>query len=186
MDLVFIIVYIVWGFSEIMINRLMRSKNTDQQNADRNSLSLIWLTIIVSIGIAIYISMAYFLPVANSAAIPFIGLGSILLGLVLRLFIINSLGKFFTADVTIRQEHKLKTDGFYKFLRHPSYFASLLSFIGFGLSLNNWLSLLIIFIAILTAFINRIKVEEKILTEHFGKEYIDYKKTTNGLIPFIC
>lgn len=148
-------------------------------------MSLIWGTIVISISIAVYISMAYYLPVAKFVAIRYIDLGLILLGLVLRLFIINSLGKFFTADVTIRKEHKLKTDGYYRFLRHPSYFGSLLSFIGFGLSPNNWLSLLIIFIAILAAFINRVKVEEKILTEHFGREYTDYKKTTTGLIPFI-
>ncbi len=94
MNLVFPIAYIAWGFSEIMINRLMRSKETDRQNADKNSLSLIWGTIFISISIAVYISMAYYLPVVKFVAIRYIGLGLILLGLVLRLFIINSLGKF--------------------------------------------------------------------------------------------
>ncbi|MEP6583946.1 MAG: hypothetical protein ABJA90_06755, partial [Ginsengibacter sp.] len=77
MNFVFMIAYIVWAFSEIMINRLMRSKNTDQQNADKNSLSLIWITIIISISIAVYISMAYYLPVAKFAGIRYIGLGLI-------------------------------------------------------------------------------------------------------------
>ncbi|WP_091394853.1 methyltransferase family protein [Flavobacterium noncentrifugens] len=65
------------------------------------------------------------------------------------------------------ENHKLKTDGFYKFLRHPSYFASLVSFVGFGISLNNWIALAIITTAIFTAFAYRIQVEEKVLGRIF-------------------
>jgi isoprenylcysteine carboxyl methyltransferase (ICMT) family protein YpbQ len=39
---------------------------------------------------------------------------------ILRLAIIATLGQFFTVEVTIKQNHKLKKDGFYKYLRHPS------------------------------------------------------------------
>jgi len=117
--------------------------------------------------------------------ITYLGLALIVIGVIIRLIIIKSLGSFFTANVTIKQNHKLKTDGFYRFLRHPSYTALLLSFIGFGISLNNWISLMIIVITILIVFINRIRIEEKVLIEYFGQEYLDYKKTTKALIPFI-
>lgn len=103
----------------------------------------------------------------------------------IRLIAVFSLGKMFTVDVTIRKDHALKKNGIYKFLRHPSYAGSLLSFIGFGLSLNNWVSLLIVFIAILSVFLLRINIEEKLLLQQFGKEYVDYKKKTAALIPFI-
>ncbi|MFZ4464869.1 MAG: methyltransferase family protein, partial [Bacteroidales bacterium] len=64
--------------------------------------------------------------------------------------------------------------GLYKFLRHPSYTGSLISFLGFGLSLNNWLSLFIVFLPVLFSIIHRINIEEKLLTERFGKQYSDY------------
>jgi protein-S-isoprenylcysteine O-methyltransferase Ste14 len=95
------------------------------------------------------------------------------------------LGRFFTVNVTIRDDHKLIQSGFYKYLRHPSYTGSLLSFLGFGLSLDNWLSLAIIFLPTLFAFIYRMKVEENVLSEQFGEQYQDYILKTKRIIPFI-
>ena len=113
------------------------------------------------------------------------GLALIIVGMILRLTIVASLGKFFTVNVTILEDHKLKQDGFYKYVRHPSYSASLLSFIGYGVSLNNWISLVIVTAAALTAFMIRIRIEEKTLTDHFGSKYVEYKKKTKRLIPFV-
>jgi len=134
---------------------------------------------------ATYISTKIYLPISAYAYITEIGLAVIIAGIILRLFIVRTLGKFFTVDVTIRKGHQLLKTGFYKKLRHPSYFASLISFIGYGISLNNWLSLILILIAVLTVFIYRISVEEKTLIAHFGNEYLDYKKKTYAIIPFI-
>ena len=99
--------------------------------------------------------------------------------------IIRSLGKYFTVDVTIRQDHQIKKEGFYKFLRHPSYAFSLLTSLGFGLYLNNWLSLIFAFVPPFLAFSYRIKIEEQALVEKFGDEYTEYRKSTNKMIPFI-
>ena len=185
MNSLFNIIYITWGLSEIFISRFLRSKAGDKKNQDKNSLAVIWITIIIAITLAIYISIHYYLPISASQTIRYYGLALIAAGIILRLIVIGSLGKYFTADVTIRQGHQLKKDSFYKYLRHPSYSASVLSFVGFGLSLNNWVSLILIVVAILFAFIRRINVEEKTLTKHFGQEYIAYKKSTYRLIPFI-
>ena len=92
---------------------------------------------------------------------------------------------FFTVDVTIRDDHKIKKDGLYRLIRHPSYSGSILSFIGFGISLNNWISLFIISLPVIFAMIHRIKVEEKLLVARFGKEYVDYMRKTFRLIPWI-
>lgn len=185
MNLIFSLTYFFWLLSEILLNRLLRSKSTDRKKADKGSLSLIWMIIIVTIFIAVFISGNFYFPIFSNTAFQYAGLAIIFIGIILRLLAVASLGKFFTVDVTIRQNHKLKKDGIYKYLRHPSYFASLISFIGFGISLNNWVALLLITFAILTAFIIRIKVEEKVLIEQFGSEYIEYKKATSRLIPFI-
>jgi len=34
-------------------------------------------------------------------------------------------------------------------------------------------------------FLNRIRIEERLLTEEFGEEYRGYKMAVNKLIPFI-
>ena len=73
----------------------------------------------------------------------------------------------------------------YRFVRHPAYTGSLLSFLGLGLAFNNWLSLGLIFIPVLAAFLYRIKVEEKVLRGAFGRDYESYSAETARLIPWI-
>lgn len=181
----FTITYFIWCLSEILLSRLLRTKSTDKQNADKGTLTIIWITIIICIVLSVNISIAYYNPISENSMTRYLGLAIIYIGIILRMLVVKSLGKLFTVTVTIRQDHKLKKDGFYKYIRHPSYLASFLSFVGFGISLNNWISLLLICSAILFVFILRIKVEEKVLIQEFGTEYIEYKKTTKGIIPFI-
>jgi protein-S-isoprenylcysteine O-methyltransferase Ste14 len=163
----------------------MRSKKQDKQHKDKHSLLLIWVTIFVAIFSSIYVSLNYYFPILDNIYISYSGLIIIIIGTIFRLIILKSLGKYFTVDVTIKNNHRLKKDGFYKFLRHPTYFVSLITFIGFGISLNNWMSLIIVFLLITSVFMYRIKVEEKALIQEFGEEYLEYKKSTKGLIPFI-
>jgi len=185
MSLITVVIYIAWLLSEILLNRMLRSKSSDKAGADRNSLGFIWLTIAVSISLAVFITCRIAAPLANSPMVAYAGLAVIVLGMILRLAAVASLGRFFTVDVTIREEHRLKQDGMYRYLRHPSYAASLLSFIGFGISLNNWISLILVTAAILFAFMMRIRVEEQVLTGQFGQAYLEYKKRTKALIPFV-
>ena len=185
MNLLFTITYIVWVLSEIVLNRILRPKSSDKKNADKGSLMFLWATIIVSITLSVFIANNTYLPILLNPVIQYVGLAMIYVGIAIRIIAIVSLGQFFTVFVTIRESHKLKKDGIYKYLRHPSYSGSLLSFIGLGLTMNNWISLLLISLSIIIAFIFRINIEEKVLIEQFGSEYLEYKKVTRGLIPFI-
>ncbi len=185
MDWLFWIVYIIWGSSEAILNRTLRSAATDKQNEDKHSLSLIWITVIVATVSAVLIASNLRLLIYSQAVFQYTGILLILVGVLLRIAAVVSLGKYFTVDVTIRQRHRLKEDGMYTYIRHPSYAASLLSFIGFGVALNNWLSLGLITVAILTVFIRRMNIEEAVLTRQFGEEYLSYKAKTKRLIPFV-
>ena len=49
-------------------------------------------------------------------------------------------------------------DGPYRVLRHPSYTGGLLTMVGIGLAIGNWLSLLLV---VLAAYGYRIQVEER-------------------------
>jgi protein-S-isoprenylcysteine O-methyltransferase Ste14 len=177
--------YIVWFSSEILLNRIFRSGAKDIRNKDRNSLRYIWWTIIFSISIGVYLSRRYFFPISIGDWMPITGLVMIWFGVILRFYVIRTLGSFFTVDVTIRENHLLKTNGCYKYLRHPSYSAALVSFTGFGLALNNWFSLLMVTLPVFFVFIVRIRIEEQVLIEKFGEAYLDYRKSTWAVIPFI-
>jgi protein-S-isoprenylcysteine O-methyltransferase Ste14 len=45
--------------------------------------------------------------------------------------------------------------------------------------------MLIVFIPVTLVFMNRMRIEEELLISNFGQEYIDYKKRTWRLIPFV-
>jgi protein-S-isoprenylcysteine O-methyltransferase Ste14 len=40
-------------------------------------------------------------------------------------------------------------------------------------------------IPVIAGFLNRINVEEKFMAEQMGQKYLEYKRTTKRLIPFI-
>lgn len=186
---VFYILMFLWLASEVFYKQRLASNETDKKGKDKSSLNILWVIIILSISLSIFVSYIRFgtlsLMMSESIWIIYLGLLLIFAGIVSRIFIIKSLGKYFTVDVTIRKEHKIKKDGIYSILRHPSYAASLLTFFGLGIYLNNWFSLAIAFIPPFLAFLYRINVEEKALIEQFGQDYIDYKRQTKKLIPFI-
>jgi len=90
-----------------------------------------------------------------------------------------------TVNVTIGEDHQLIQQGLYRYIRHPSYSGSLLSFFGLGMALGSWLSFLIIFFPILCSFLYRISVEEEALSNSFGSRYEDYRRKTRRLIPLV-
>jgi len=125
------------------------------------------------------------LPLSRNYQIAYLGLVLILAGVIIRITAIRTLAKFFTVNLALHNDHQLITKGLYKFIRHPSYTGSLLSFVGLGVSFNNWLSLFVIVIPIFISFMYRIKVEEKLMIQQFGSEYINYKTSTKRFIPLI-
>ncbi len=177
--------YVIWILSEVILNRRFRSGKTDKKSVDKNSEGLIWLFIVVAMTASVFISKSYSFPIFTNEQLEFTGPVLIITGIAIRFIAIKQLGRFFTVDVTIRKDHQLMQSGFYNVIRHPSYSGSLLSFFGFGLTLNNWLGLAVVFLTVLFAFIHRMNIEEKVLMDQFGSRYAEYVKKTKRIFPFI-
>jgi protein-S-isoprenylcysteine O-methyltransferase Ste14 len=180
-----LIISFLWLISEISLAFLKRSSSSGK-DLDKFSLRILWITILVSITVGVYLAMLgigrFNIYVRETY---FIGLFFILAGLLLRWIAIFQLRKYFTVNVSIREDQQLIQKGLYRYLRHPSYSGSLLSFLGLALVFNNWLTFLIIFLPILCAFLNRISVEEAELRKSFGENYMAYARRTKKLIPGI-
>lgn len=87
-------------------------------------------------------------------------------------------------EFQIKKNHELITKGIYGYVRHPIYGGILLVVPGVLLVSTSWT--FIVSILVLLFFLNSYaKREEKLLTKHFGKKYIEYKKMTKKFIPFI-
>nr|WP_315033411.1 isoprenylcysteine carboxylmethyltransferase family protein [uncultured Chryseobacterium sp.] len=185
LSILFTVSMVAWFLSEILYKNILKSGKEDKQDKDKSTLNILWLAIPFSIMTAVIASYNSRFPIVSGSWISYVGEGLILIGIIFRYVIIRSLGTYFTVDVTIKENHQIKKEGFYKYLRHPSYAFSLLTSLGLGLYLNNWLSLIFAFVPPFLAFSYRIKVEEQTLIEQFGNEYIEYRKKTKKLIPFI-
>lgn len=114
-----------------------------------------------------------------------LGFALICSGCALRHWAILTLGRFFRFVVVIQNDHRVVTDGPYRFVRHPAYTGALLVQLGIGIALANSLSLLICLVMPMAGFILRIHREEFALTADLGTEYLDYAATTKRLIPKI-
>ena len=181
----FIIIWSIWFLSEILLNRFFRSGKNIKNDRDKGTIRIIWITLVIAISLGVVIATFLRAPIGTTIIIPYVGLILIVFGIIFRFISIWTLGRLFTVDVTIRDKHTIKRDGVYRFVRHPSYSGSIVSFIGLGISLNNWISVIVISIPVIIAMLNRIKIEEKLLTDQFGDEYLDYMKKTYRLIPWI-
>lgn len=109
----------------------------------------------------------------------------IIVGLIIRIIAILTLKQHFTYTVTKIEHHELIETGIYKYIRHPGYLGQIIIFIGIATSISNWLSILLMMIPVLVGYMNRIRVEERFMTENMGSKYIDYQKKTKRLIPGI-
>lgn len=67
-------------------------------------------------------------------------------------------------------------------MRHPLYLATVGVFVGAGAVLGNWVSVAVA--ALPTAApARRIGVEERMLVDHLGEDYLTYQERTSRLIP---
>ncbi len=105
-----------------------------------------------------------------------------LLSIALTIWIELELGRQFSPQLQIRQDHQLITRGPYAHIRHPLYTA----LFGFGLSLAlvtaNWF-FVAFFLVFLIGLLARVPKEERMLLEQFGEEYETYMLYTGRFFP---
>lgn len=171
--------------SGICINLIKKGDSEEDKTKDENTL--VWFRILVPLGLILSLAF-YFMKIGAatfSVSILFIGGLFVILGLIMRWYSIWYLGKAFTVQVKIIDNHELMSDGIYKYIRHPSYTGLLMYYLGLGLVMENWMSLSILIIAPLIAVLYRIQLEEKVLMQHFKTAYQAYQMRSWRLIPFI-
>ena len=118
--------------------------------------------------------------------LPFwIGIALMLCGLAFRWYSIKVLGMFFTRDVATRPGQTVVETGPYRWIRHPSYSGALLMFLGTGLAMTNWASLLAVMLGVALGYGYRVRVEERALCADPGQPYRDYMQRTRRFIPHV-
>lgn len=105
-------------------------------------------------------------------------------GLVIAIAARRALAGNWSSQVAIKEGHELIRSGLYRYVRNPIYSGMLLMVLGTVLSFGN-LSAWTGFVVILLGMVLKLKGEERMLTEHFGRDYDAYKQHSKALIPFV-
>ena len=163
----------------------MAGRSRGGESADRGTKRLlVWSAVIgltACIVIAINVSSLRF--GANTWTTLVLGIAIAWLGVLLRVWAVWSLGRFFQRDVMIQKDHVVWRGGPYRLLRHPAYAGTLISYLGFGLAIGSWVGALVWVAIVAAGYVPRIRVEEAELTRALGDSYRDYARTTARLVP---
>lgn len=163
------------------------SARTTMREAATRDASVVVLTFLLVGGLGLGIVLA---ATVESLALPgarwwppLAGLGVFCAGIVLRIWAVRTLGRFFRYTVVVDEDHRVVEDGPYRLIRHPSYTGLLLATLGLGIALGNWLAIAACLLPPLVGFSIRLLHEEKVLAAQLGDPYRSYMRRTRRLIP---
>ena len=112
------------------------------------------------------------------------GASLLALGLGFSVWARVTLGRNWSATVTVKEDHELIRSGPYRFARHPIYTGLLLGFIGTAVALAEWRGVLAVAI-VFAALWRKLRLEERWMAETFGGQYAAYKRKVRALAPFL-
>jgi protein-S-isoprenylcysteine O-methyltransferase len=182
---------LVYFASEVLLTLTRRSRTRTGAKQDKSTLGMIWVVIALSITAGVFVARSASLRAGVIGLFDFpetnwirpAAVGLFVVGLAVRWWAIVTLGRFFTVDVVIEKDHELVQGGPFRWVRHPSYTGVLVAFMGWAMTLENWVALGLVIVPIFIAFVRRMNVEEEALRGALGERYAAYMKRTKRLIP---
>jgi protein-S-isoprenylcysteine O-methyltransferase Ste14 len=184
---VLILIPIIWIAFETGLVIKDNSRGKGKTTSDKGTRCFNFIAITMGIATAAILNRipGFVFPGGKTPTMFFAGVAIISIGMALRYWAVATLGTSFRTTVETDRYQKVVSNGPYKLIRHPSYGGWLLICCGYGIAVQNWLSLLVAMLLPLAALLYRIRVEEAALVSAFGPEYIEYQKRTKRLVPWI-
>ena len=186
----FFSVLVIRGYYGWKLRRAGQSSGAVTKEAvEREGMwSIVFRFILFLYMLAVAIVFAINPPWLNLFAAPFpawsrwMGVGLGVLSLPLLTWVHHTLGKHWSTNLQLKQNHTLIAEGPYRWVRHPMYTALFSFFVGLALISASWLVVVLIVVAILVLYA-RIGKEETMMIEQFGDEYRAYLRRTGRFLP---
>jgi protein-S-isoprenylcysteine O-methyltransferase Ste14 len=184
----FVLLAIGWYLIRVPYAR--KSRRTPVARSARGGREIVLLLISLSgLGIVPLVYIATGFP--GFAAYPFspiqaaIGIAAAIAALVMFRLTHKALGRNWSVTLEVRENHKLVTDGVYRYVRHPMYTAFWLWAVAQALLLPNVVAGFAGIIGFGTLYLFRVAEEERLMIEAFGESYHAYMARTARLIPWL-
>ncbi|HQT95223.1 MAG: hypothetical protein B7Z61_06505 [Acidobacteria bacterium 37-71-11] len=179
----FWVVY-VWVFArEFALIRTARRAPAGAQDA--GTLRLIMIGQNVALVAATAASFLPWLVIRHSLVALVAGTCVLFAGGVARRVCFRTLGEHFTGAVVVKGDQPVIERGPYRWVRHPSYTAGMMVFLGIAIALDSWVSVAILLVVPALIYLRRARVEERAFLETIGEPYRAYMARTKRFIPFV-
>jgi|SRR5215471_272821 len=168
-----------WFLSAAHVRRAARKESS----ASRSSTILITIPAVILLantGLAVGPLSRRFVPATE--VVHIIGLALTVLGLLITVWARIHLGQFWSARVSLKEDHELIQSGPYAYVRHPIYSGIFVALMGTALYVGEYRALVAVAL-IFIAHRQKAKREEKLLSEQFGDSYERYRARTGSLVP---
>jgi len=122
---------------------------------------------------------------AVNVVLQIFGVGFAAVSVWLAMSAVRELGKQWSLQARLTEDHKLVTSGVYQIVRHPIYTAMLGMLVATGIVFSHWIAIAAALVVFLIGTRIRTSIEERLLNDGFGEEFREWKARVPGLIPFI-
>jgi protein-S-isoprenylcysteine O-methyltransferase Ste14 len=114
------------------------------------------------------------------------GIGYLLLfgGIAFAIAARVSLGRNWSANVTLKEDHQLVCTGLYSLVRNPIYTGIVTALLGTAVLMNT-VHVFLAFALAIFLFMWKTTYEERFMEQEFGAQYLAYRQRVRGFIPFV-
>ena len=171
------------GFAAMELLRQGQTAKSVRPTATDRGTSLL---IMCAYALAVLAITTHVLPgVALPAAAAWAGVGIGVLGYAVRVWSMRVLGRFYTRTLVTTADQRVVREGPYRLVRHPGYLGSILVWTGAAASSGNLLSIVAVTALLAVAYAHRIRTEERMLVDTLGEAYVEYRRHSWRLVPFV-
>jgi protein-S-isoprenylcysteine O-methyltransferase Ste14 len=184
-EILFGVTAVVWVVGERVLSFRDLRSGAWKSKQDSGSVIAVAAGIVVGFGAGLVLASRDALSLPGPVVWLVVGLIIAWAGMLLRLWAVLTLGRFFTTTVVVRPGQTVVSSGPYGFVRHPAYLGLLVLLLGFGLTLGDLAAAVVMVVLPTMGLLWRIRVEEVALRAGLGDSYLEYCKGRARLIPGI-
>ena len=150
--IILILLYGSWSMIESVKSHRKKVEQIQSTYFDQKTFDYYFITRLFTIYSALLIPTIWVSP----GPWIYIGIAFFVIGILLRLTAMKTLGEFYSHWVRLKDDHRVTDRGPYKIIRHPSYLGMLLGILGFVIFFFNLISILLYCLLFVPSIVRRI------------------------------
>jgi len=185
--LYFILAILAPYFAEqYFYSKFIPARNKEAKDTETVSQSYGWRLIWDTAYFFLFISAGYRIIILLTPSPTFERLGyfCFLIGVILRIWSLKEIGRFYDPGIVIKANHQMIHTGPYRVLRHPLHLGTILQITGLAFFSPLWLALPAVFASLLLClYLNR--TEDRTHSQQLGSAFESYYLKTWDLVDLI-